>query len=255
MLGLLVGENTSSLAAFPALAAVYDRLLAEVRDRHVDAVVRGSIASGQVDRFSDIDLLVVVPEGSDASSVERDLLCTIRQYWTVLSEFTASHLGLDGLHVLFLDVEDTVVKVDVEVVRAGAPHDAARPGPELLAARMCGWLWYTATKIARGELFEAADSLGIMRRDALLPYLLLQRGLPQEGYRRLEQRLGPDVRAQLAGTHPRAFEAPELWRALLATYGWFVQLCSEGGVPDETLRRLRRMLELARPLSDPARDQ
>jgi predicted nucleotidyltransferase len=253
-----LGEIRSSLTTFPALASVHDRLLAELRERRVTAVVRGSIASGQADRFSDIDLLVLAPDAADVATIEHDLLCAIESRWTVLSHFTASHLGLDGLHVLFLDVDDAVVKVDFEVEPAGRQPEqraeAPAPDQELLAARMCGWLWYTATKIARGERFEAADSLDVMRRAALVPYLLLRSGLPQEGYRRLEGRLAPAFRSRLEQTHPRGFEAAELWRALLATYGWFMELGAEGGLSGDAQRRLRRMLALTRPLSAEALD-
>ena len=58
-----------------------------------------------------------------------------------------------------------------------------------LIHKFTGWAWYTYAKIARGELFEAVNSLDCMRVRALLPCLQLLSGLPFEGYRRIEARL------------------------------------------------------------------
>ena len=73
--------------------------------------------------------------------------------------------------------------------------------PEWFEQRAWIWLHYGATKLARGELFEAIAMLAFFRDQVLGPMLHRRAGRPQRGVRRIET-LGQPVIAQLATTMP-----------------------------------------------------
>jgi SAM-dependent methyltransferase len=196
----------------------------------------GSVARGEADRFSDIDLTVLV--GADPEAAHERIVERIRGIGREIVAFTGSHVGKPELRVTYLEVDGWPVKIDLELMRADAapllPDDAVvlhaprhpfpagrmAAGPAGvdvagLEQRFCGWIWYTYAKIARGELFQAARSLDFTRENALLPLLLMLRGLPQDGHRRIEQRLPAPLVQQLAETYPSRLEAGEIRRALL----------------------------------------
>jgi hypothetical protein len=80
----------------------------------------------------------------------------------------------------------------------------SRRSPDLqwIEDRFWVWIHYAATKVARGELFEAIDALGFLRARVLGPLLLSARGYPAHGLRRVEL-AAPDeltiLRETLAG--------------------------------------------------------
>jgi SAM-dependent methyltransferase len=196
----------------------------------------GSVARGEADRFSDIDLAVLV--GGDPEAAHERIVERIRGIGREIVAFSGSHVDKPELRVTYLEVDGWPVKIDLELMRADAalllPDDAVVlhaprhtfPAGRMAASpaaldvvgleqRLCGWIWYTYAKIARGELFQAARSLDFTRENALLPLLLMLRGLPQEGHRRIEQRLPAPLVQQLAETYPARLEAGEIRRALL----------------------------------------
>lgn len=252
----------SAPTASPARAAqqrVLDHCVAGLREPGTALALTGSYASGATDEYSDIDLTLLVLD-RDGAGAERRVDRVVREAGRVLAWFPASHLGLDHLFIYFLEVDRTVVKVDVAVctpenlylpadarvvhdpsgyldARLSGPHAEPGPGPDfaLLYRRFTGWTWYTYTKIARGELLEAADSLDVMRRVALLPCLQHVEHLPPEGYRRLETRLPPALYASLCDTYPRGTGREELLRALRSQIALFMEFLPrlEGARPPD----------------------
>jgi hypothetical protein len=93
-----------------------------------------------------------------------------------------------------------------------------------LHSKFSGWIWYTHTKILRGELWEADDSISVMRTRALLPVLQVVRGLPLEGCRRLEARLTPEDLEQLRRTRACTLDSDSLHEALAAIVSMFDRL-------------------------------
>ena len=61
-----------------------------------------------------------------------------------------------------------------------------QPDPQWIEDRFWIWIHYTATKIGRGELFEALDTLSYLRSQVLGPLALLASGARPSGVRRLE---------------------------------------------------------------------
>jgi arylsulfatase A-like enzyme len=241
----------ANLAAQPALAAACERLLGLLAQRPgVGLGASGSLAAGGVDVYSDLDLVVSFGERGPGPADRRWAARAVEALGRTLTSFPATHLGLPHLLIFFLELDGQIVKIDLDledaaalraerfgglVLRAPARHVAAAPDDTAPAAieaclgdesvdrerKLAGWIWYTYTKIARGERFEGHDSLGIMRQRALLPALQDLHGLPPEGGRRLEQRLPAADLARLRDTLPRGVERDELLRALRATAAFF----------------------------------
>ncbi len=182
----------------------------------------GSLATGTGDAVSDIDLDLSCSDAAQRDALKARIDRSLRDAGAVLAEFPATHIGLPELHVAFVDVDGVLVKVDVRyrVGSSGAacPPPADPPAVDLagLHSRFTGWMWYTHTKIVRGEYWEAADSIAVMRAQALIPMLLFVRDLPAEGYRRIETRLAPIERARLDATYPQALR-PDALRAALTS--------------------------------------
>jgi hypothetical protein len=241
----------ADLSPFPPLQAVFEHCLTAFgRQRQLALALSGSMAHGTADRYSDIDF-IVVPETTGFTEAQREWLTeTVCSAGRPLAHFPATHLGLPNLLIFFLLHTNQVVKVDIEALTGEAfatrtdviiLHDpdgrlsdistAAKPSERLptpdfvdLHEKFVGWIWYTYSKTARGELLEAFDSLHIMRTQALLPSLNFAYGLPYEGYRRLEQRLSDETLAKLYKTYPRRVERRELLRALIALAELFVSI-------------------------------
>lgn len=253
-------QTSAGLAREPALRRYFDAAMARFAARaDVGIVVSGSLASGAVDRWSDLDIELVVATRAEVADTVAWMREQVRGLGPLLAEFPATHIGLPDLWIYFFADPTGVIKVDVLVmdramfvefpdarivadpggrladVRATS-KPAGWPAPDFadLHAKLTGWLWYTATKIERGELFEAADSLSVMRARALLPCLALVEDLPAEGYRRIEQRLSAPRLERLRATHPAALERGPLYTALLALGRLFAD------VQDDVMRRLGR---------------
>lgn len=203
--------------------------------KRVSLGITGGAAVGLFDEFSDIDLVLAVdsPEGLiEGVDIARDALGSIG---TPLVEFPADHLGASNLIVTYLRSGNRIFKADVLVLDISAhptlpnkflsiydPADRfklARQSifnidQELLLKKLTGWLWFTYTRICRGEFFAAARSLDFSREAALLPLILESHGLPQEGHRRLEMRLPATLLERLRGTYPAKLERSELMGCL-----------------------------------------
>lgn len=181
----------------------------------------GSLAAGTGDAVSDIDLDLLCADIQQRDALHARVDRCLRDAGAVLAQFPATHIGLPELVITFVDVDGILVKVDVRY-RVGSPADAAASAPSAatvlagLHHRFTGWLWYTHTRIVRGEYWDAADSIAVMRAQALLPMLLYVHDLPSEGYRRIETRLAPAELYRLAGTWVSSLQPAPL-RAALST--------------------------------------
>ena len=234
-------QAQSRLGGFPRLRNVFEFLYNRISlATGVSVLLSGSVASGNVDELSDLDLELIVHDAANRQKVRDDVDRMIRELAKPIAHFPATHLGLRELEVYFLDYESTVVKVDIWTADMGSLPlllDAALihdPGGVVAQARarlrahsssdapadyddlhhkFCGWMWFTAVKIRRGHLFEAVESLDFMRSYALLPLLHAARSNPLHGYRHLEQRLASTTLAELRETYPSRHDHAEITRA------------------------------------------
>jgi len=229
------------LRPFAALSEVFEECVRRLTTRDdIGIAVSGSLSHGTPDRYSDLDLELVARPGTKLDEVKHWVVKEIRAVAPLLAHFTATHLGLNDLLIFFLNQGGEVIKVDIWVMEVNTfarfpdarivydPGDflhrfrltaagraqASAPDFADLHQKFTGWVWYTYTKIARGELFEAANSLETMRSYALMPFLQLAEGLPFEGYRHAEERLSPLRIESLRRTVPAGLETGELIRAL-----------------------------------------
>ena len=193
----------------------------------------GSFLSRRLDRYSDLDLIVVTEGAVALGKSEREKIAA--GIGPLLAAFTGEHVNeprlticLYGPPLLHVDlkflptaqlsprVEDPVLLWDRngDVRSALASGKAAYPYPDLQWIEDRFWIWvhYGATKLGRGELLEAVDFLGALRRLALGPLALQQGGARPDGVRRVED-LSMSAVTDLAAT-VAAYDPSSCYRAL-----------------------------------------
>jgi len=247
---------------WPAMPAVHRQFLARAlpklqADKRLEGVAAGgSFVSGVLDEQSDLDL-IVVPVLEAAPDVLREGADLARGLGPLLAAFPGDHVGelrllicLFGpplLHVdfKFLSTDELSHRVEDPVVlwdRRGRVREALStskgvyPSPRFqwMEDRFWVWMHYTATKIARGELFEAIDALTFVRARVLGPLLLAEAGAQPNGVRRVEGAAPGDV-AILRRTVP-APDRDSCRDALLATVDLYTAL-RERSAPATVVRR------------------
>lgn len=204
-----------STAEIPfAHSTFLDRALRLLRadQRFVGVAAAGSFATGKMDEFSDLDLVIAV-EPSDVEAVSDERHRIAAGLGPLVAAFTGEHVGeprvliclYDGdeggspLHVdlKFVSLPDVANRVDDlavlweregRVTRALQAGEARfpSPDPQWIEDRFWVWIHYGATKVGRGELFEAVDFLAFLRAQVLGPLMLLEAGAPPSGVRRVE---------------------------------------------------------------------
>lgn len=215
----------------------------------------GSFLSGRMDEFSDLDLVVVVePSASDELRGKRAALA--RALAPLLASFTGEHVGEPRLlvclygpplvHVdlkfvtpdgLAIRVEDPTVLWDrdgrvASALAAGAGSYPA-PDPQWIEDRFWIWVHYTASKIGRGELFEALDFTAFLRAQVLGPLALKEASARPSGVRHVE-REAPARARQMRETVAR-YDARDLVSSLRAAVALYRELRDRAGF--EALQR------------------
>jgi predicted nucleotidyltransferase len=204
--------------------------------RIVGVAAGGSIANGAPDHYSDVDLVVAVDDGS-FNELMSERLALINSWVPLVAGFTGEHVGeprliitLIGPELLHVDfkfvrLSDVAVRVDALTVlwerdgRLSAALLAHPPAPpkldlQWIEDRFWVWIHYGATKLARGELFEAIGFISYLRETVFGPLIQHRHGRLLQGVRRLETtdpRAASQLEATLCG-HDRG----EVGRALVA---------------------------------------
>ena len=204
----------------------------------------GSFISGRLDEHSDLDL-VVISDADVAAIVLRDGSSIAGTLGSLLAAFIGDHVGeprllicLYGPPVLHVDlkfysieelahrVEDPTILWDRRGAIRAAMSRSTAAYPQLrfqwIEDRFWVWMHYTATKIARGELFEAIDAITFVRGRVLGPLVLAEAGVQPSGVRRVEQH-APDRVAALQATVP-SYDRESCRNALAATVGLYSDL-------------------------------
>jgi hypothetical protein len=226
-------------AARPLIAAATVSVAAD--PRLVGLLATGSGATGGMDEFSDVDLVIVCRD-ADEPAVHGDLRAFAAGLGPLLACFTGEHVGeprllicLFGPPLVHVDlkvvsdtgldvrVEDGVVlwqredTLDTALGRTAAAWPAA--DPQWIEDRFWIWVHYGATKVGRGELFECVDMLAFLRATVLGPLIAQARGRRAAGVRRLERvapELVPALEATLGDHTPQGCAAA--LRAAVALY-------------------------------------
>ena len=182
----------------------------------------GSYASDSMDQYSDLDFVIAIePEYHSEVMVQRFEI--LNQFEGLLAAFTGEHVGeprlivslfggREPVHVdfKFVSLPDAAVRVDdtqvlwqresclSDVFANKEPH-YPQPDVQWIEDRFWIWVHYGATKIARGEYFEALEFISFLRMTALSPLALQQAGLTPSGVRTIEKRL-PEFASKLVKT-------------------------------------------------------
>ena len=193
----------------------------------------GSFIAGEIDEFSDLDLVLAVEPSSWPEILDRQQAIAAELDSSFLAGFTGEHVGeprllvcLYGPPLLHVDlkfvslddvherVEDPVIlwEVDGCLSAAFARAEARYPSadPDWIEERFWIWAHYVADKIERGEIFEALDALTFLRAVALAPLAFLEAGVEATGVRRVEDRLpafATDLERTVAGVDAAACAA------------------------------------------------
>jgi hypothetical protein len=208
---------------------------AGIDDRRLAGMaIGGSFATGQADVYSDIDLKFVIPDDAYGSWLE-DRAALVDAGGRAVASFSAEHTGLpemlivlydDLIHVDFQPIRESRLAETVEDFpyiilweREGAlskelPGPPSKKPPADLAwieARIWTWVWYTQSKILRGELYEALDALQYLRGSVLFPLLAMRKGVRSSGSRRTESLVG-----NLASSFAITVPPPDRARAMSA---------------------------------------
>ena len=232
-----------------------ERAFARFRDdiRLVGLVVGGSLARGEGDFYSDLDLYVVVRDGvfedmfAERNSIAEALGSPLFGFVVdpvpggstdhiVLYEgpvkfdfmyLRESHLvphpRWDGCVVL----KDTDGRLGAVVARSEALGLGGPSAEDLseLNQKFWTWCWYAFGKIERGELWEALDGLHSIRTLALVPLLDWSAERRHEGYRRLERNTNQEQASRLSA-RVAPMRAQALHAALRAEVELFRELRS-----------------------------
>ena len=176
--------------------------------RFLGVAAGGSYISQELDEFSDVDLVLVVRDPSfEELLLERHQVAA--ELGDLLQAFSGEHVGeprlliclysdpllhVDLKFVTFRDfkerVEDPVVLWERNEILTKAIRENPGKWPhtdvQWIEDRFWIWVHYIAGKIARGELFEALDALGMVRSVVLGPLAKIVDGKSARGVRKLE---------------------------------------------------------------------
>lgn len=181
------------------------------QDERFEALLAGgSLVHGGFDEYSDIDL-VLVARGKAYPQVLAERRTIAADLGDLLAAFTGEHVGeprlliclygpellhVDLKFVVLSDLNELVERPRILWMREGSSVSEAldtaiirwpNRSPEWFEERAWIWLHYGATKLQRGELFEAMGMVAFFREHVLGPMLYRRSGRPQRGLRKIEQ--------------------------------------------------------------------
>lgn len=188
-----------------------DQAVSRLRsDPRIVAVLgAGSLITGTMDEYSDIDLIAVSsPESYQAVSAER--VSILRTLGDLVSYFSGEHVGeprlmiclysqpLLHVDVKFVSLDDLKQRVENPLIlfeRQGCVSSLFQttqaqhpmPDPQWIEDRFWTWIHYAALRLGRGELFEVLDMLGFLRGQVFGPLALVRHGQLPRGVRRIEK--------------------------------------------------------------------
>jgi len=231
----------------------------EADPRLLGLAAAGSWLSGEMDDFSDLDLIVVYDSGRE-NSVKADMNAIADTLGPCLARFPADHLGLPNLLICLFD--DPLLHVDLNFVsldefsrrtenpavlweRNGALTkviEESKPNiPHLdlqwIEDRFWTWLHYGAQRLGRGEIFEVLSTLSFLRDKALGPMASTKVGRPPWGVRKIEKFGEPEDLAELRET-AAPYDARACEKALRAAAKTYVGLRED--LDPGSLKRNRR---------------
>jgi predicted nucleotidyltransferase len=216
------------------------------RDKRIVGVaLEGSyIRKETMDEFSGLDFVLAVdPASYDEVMAERVELAS--KLGVLLASFPGEHIHRPELLICLYD--EPLMHVDLFFMRpedasnryedptimyqtggalsdvfAKTPSRTPRPDLQWFEDRFWLWVHYAATRIGRGELFDAIRSIDFLRVEVLGPLIQMQAGSPPRGVRYIE-RDAPEHISRLAETIA-AYDTDSCVRALKASANLYIAL-------------------------------
>ncbi len=187
----------------------------------IGLAVGGSWVSGELDAYSDLDLVLITTEKIAPDLDQMRAFATRLGF--MLASFRGDHVGeprllialydspLLHVDIKFLTIDEFYDRVENPVIlwerdqqlSAVLQQSAARyPDFDFQWAEDRFWIWmhYAGLKIGRGEFFEALDFLSFVRSVIIGPLLHLKQGNRPRGMRRVETMLSPEDLTRLRKT-------------------------------------------------------
>ncbi|GAB4016668.1 nucleotidyltransferase domain-containing protein [Spirosoma koreense] len=198
----------------------------------------GSWASGEIDAYSDLDLVLVTNRkiAPDLAPMQ----AYAAQLGTLLASFRGDHVGEPRLLIALYEpsllhvdikfltpdefhhrVEDPIVLWERDGILTNIIQQSTAQYPpfdfQWVEDRFWIWSHYAALKVGRGEYFEAIDFLAYVRNAVLGPMLHLKNASLPRGVRRAETTFGVAELLQLrktVATPDRDVLVSSLWEVM-----------------------------------------
>ena len=260
------------MATFPETHRRFlDRAVAKLQEdaRLVGVAMAGSYVSGQLDEWSDLDIVIIARDDAN-EQVLRDRTVIAEQLGDVVAAFTGEHVGEHRLLICLYD-EPPLLHVDLKFLtldglrtkriedpivlweRDGRVAQTIRETPatyppidyQWMEDRFWIWMHYSAVKLGRGEWFELIEGLSFLRFTVLAPMAKQLAGHEPRGVRWLERQI-PQQLAALCETIARRHDPREIARALDATIAMYITLRNAALAQGAKLKINARAEELCR---------
>ncbi|MDR0446526.1 MAG: oxalate:formate antiporter [Oscillospiraceae bacterium] len=216
------------------------------RDKRIAGVALGGsyIRRESMDEYSGLDFTVAVRDEC-WDEVLQERVKIAESLGALLASFTGEHIQRPNLLICLYDeplmhvdlnfmklsdagerYDDPVILFQTATLLADelARHPARVPIPDLQWFEDRFWIWvhFIATRIGRGDLFDAIDSLGFLRLNVLGPLISMKNGFPPHGVRHIERDCPEDAR-MLTETLAE-YNAKSCIRALKAAANLYISL-------------------------------
>ncbi|WP_293305950.1 aminoglycoside 6-adenylyltransferase [Pedobacter sp. UBA5917] len=176
----------------------------------IGLAVGGSWLSNEIDRYSDLDLILVTKE--KVSADQSKMLQYANQLGEMISAFTGEHVGEPRVLICLYDnpllhvdikfltpdefasrVENPVLLIDrdnqLKLILDQTEAQFPYPDYQWIEDRFWTWMHYTMLKIGRGEYLEAFDFFGFLRMIVFGPLLHIKNNNLPRGVRKVETQL------------------------------------------------------------------
>lgn len=246
-------------AQFPAHKNIAAKIvdLLQRDEKVLGLYLSGSFAHGKPDMYSDLDIYIFVPAESREQMI-KDHEQLRGKVGDIVSEFPATHLGdpnqiitfYRGNYPIHVDYEYTVKdeltlrKKDEDVLilmdktgdlqkwktacaNANEPYSPTQEQLQYFEDRFWAWCIYTDSKIKRGEVWEARDSLEYMRKNVIVRLVYFMHSLRSEGNRRIETKFPKDTVQLLESTLPKGHSQKEYSETLRALANCYLECMEE----------------------------
>lgn len=197
-----------------------------------------------MDEFSGLDFVIAIND-DDWENVLSDRVLIAERLGTLVAHFTGEHIQRPNQLICLYD--DPLIHVDLAFMplsQVGKRFDnpvimyekdsamseaywqqpVITPIPDMQWFEDRFWIWahFIATRIGRGDLFDAIDSISHLRLNVLGPLISMKNGLPAHGVRHIERDSPHDARMLIETV--AAYDAKSAVRALKAATDIYISL-------------------------------